>query len=80
MRCRGYPWGAIAGDFPAAGTCVPLCLLGKYLEMYAELAGVPQNTLRLFLDGNRLLDEQTPVICRLEDGDEIYVMAEMLGD
>lgn len=54
--------------------------MGKCLEMYAELAGVPQNTLRLFLDGNRLLDEQTPAICRLEDGEEIFVMAEMMGD
>jgi small ubiquitin-related modifier len=53
--------------------------LGKMMDAYAKRRGVPPNSLRFQLDGERLKSEDTPKMLELEENDQIDVMLEATG-
>ena len=53
--------------------------LSKMMEAYAKRRGVPSNSLRFQLDGERIRAEDTPKMLELEENDQIDVMLEATG-
>jgi small ubiquitin-related modifier len=51
----------------------------KVFETYAQLKGVQAASLRFLIDGERILDDQTPEILELTDQDTIECMLEQSG-
>jgi small ubiquitin-related modifier len=45
-------------------------------QVYAQRKGVQAASLRFLLDGERILDDQTPIMLELDDEDQIYCMLE----
>lgn len=53
--------------------------LSKMMDAYAKRLGVPSNSLRFQLDGERIKGEDTPKMLELEENDQIDVMLEATG-
>ena len=51
----------------------------KIMAAYAQRKGVPQDTLRFILDGERVVPEDTPKTLEMLDKDQIDCMLEMKG-
>jgi small ubiquitin-related modifier len=53
--------------------------MSKVFETYAQRKGVQAASLRFLLDGERILDDQTPKMLELDDQDQIDCMLEQTG-
>ena len=53
--------------------------MSKVFEAYATRRGVQVTSLRFLLDGERVLETQTPKMLELEDQDQIDCMLEQSG-
>lgn len=53
--------------------------MSKVFETYAQRKGVQAASLRFLLDGERILEDQTPKMLELDDQDQIDCMLEQTG-
>ena len=53
--------------------------MGKVFAAYAKVKGQSQGQLKFLLDGERILEHQTPKMLEMEDGDQIDAFIEQVG-